>query len=155
VGASGRFDHPSGSFVFTGRLLGPVDPSQPAFYDFLIDRGGAKAPGPYPHRADIFFDAMAVVSTGSGGVSGKVVLLDPAGMPTPSTPLPPGNVRVQGSEVGVTIPGSLIPSTSKDAPRYRIGEYRYGFNPRVNLDDPSGFASFVPEYITAPVGKSR
>jgi hypothetical protein len=151
VGASGQFDHRTGNFVFTGKLLGPVDASQPADYVFLIDRGGAQAPGPLPRRNDIFFDAMAVVSTGPGGVHAVVVLLNSAGMPVSSTPLSSDTVSIEGNEVGVAIPSALIPSTSKDALRYHLSEYRYNFNPRISLNGPTNFASFVPEYITAPI----
>jgi hypothetical protein len=155
IGASGRFVHAARGFTFTGRLLGPVDPSRPAYYAFLIDRGGAKEPGPYPHRTDIFFDAVAVVATGPGGTTARLTLLNPKGKVTSSTPLPAEDVRVQNNEVAVTIPTSSIPSTSMDALRYHIGQYRYNFSPRASLDAVGGIASFVPEYITAPIGKPR
>jgi hypothetical protein len=152
IGSRGSFDHVRG-FTFSGRLLGPVDPSLSALYVFLIDRGGAKAPGPYPHRSDIFFDAQVVVATGPSGTSGEVILLKPDGSVDSAKGLPAEDICIQGRDVQVNIDPSLIPSTSKDAPRYHLGEYRYAFSPRLSLDDPHDFASFVPEYITAPIGK--
>src|SRR5262249_41813272 len=57
-----RFFYPRG-FVFSGSTVGAINSLQSSFYVFGVNRGGASAPGPFPGRPMIVFDAEIIVAT--------------------------------------------------------------------------------------------
>jgi hypothetical protein len=145
IGANGRLIFHQG-FVFTGEVLGAIDSSQPSYYVFGINRGGAAAPGPFPNRAMIYFDAEVIVATGPNGVTGTVQLLNSSGQPTSSVNLPPDAVVINGNQVQVSIAASLLPSTSPRGTHQPESRYFYAFWAGTSPSATSGIASFAPEY---------
>jgi hypothetical protein len=140
---------PGRGFEFTGTMAGPIDPTAPASFVFAIDRGGAGAPGPYPQRADIFFDSYVTVATGPGGVSGNVTLLYHSGAIRSQTPLPAQNVAINGRTLSVTVLPGLLPPTSTPRTRLKLTEYRFNLHVQYGTGGPETIASFVPEYSLA------
>ena len=145
LGANGRLIFGQG-FVFTGKVLGAIDSSQSSYYVFGINRGGATPPGPIPNRALIYFDAEVIVATGPTGVTGTVQLLNSSGQPTSSVNLPPDAVVIQGNQVQVSIPASLLPSTSPRGTHQPDARYFYAFWAGTSPSAAGGIASFAPEY---------
>jgi hypothetical protein len=149
--AAGAFVTPGGDFVFTGKVLGPIDASAGADYSFLVNRGGASSPGPLTIRPRILYDAEVTVTTGPGGPAGSVALLDGRGQALGTSPLPSEAVRIAGTTVRISVPGGLLPSTRQPTPRPMKVSYSYTFVPSLPGPDPADIASFVPEYIPAAV----
>jgi hypothetical protein len=150
TGANGRLIYGRG-FVFTGEVLGPIRTTQPAVYTFGIDRGGAKAPGPYLYRPMIYFDATVSVTTGPAGPTGTVQLYNKKGVPLPATTLPTSEVQVVGDKVQVELPAGLLPSTSPPRTHLPLTRYFYAFWAGTSATSPSGIASFAPEYAITQV----
>ena len=140
---------PGQGFVFTGTMAGPIDPTTPASFVFAIDRGGASAPGPFPQRSDVFFDATVAVATGPWGVSGTVTLLNPDGSTQSQTILPAANVSINGRTVSATVDPLLLPPTSTPRTRLKLTEYRFNLHVRYGMGASESIASFVPEYSLA------
>jgi hypothetical protein len=136
-------------FVFTGTMVGPINPTEPALYVFGVNRGGAKAPGPFPQRAMIFFDSLVTVTNGPAGPKASVTLLDKDGNPTTKTNLPDQDVEVSGRTVSVTVQPSLLPPTSTPRTRLKLTQYRFALWTRTEAGSPHTIASFVPEFSTA------
>jgi hypothetical protein len=141
------------TLVLTGTVVGkidtaPADESDESYYAFGINRGGATAPGPFPGRPDIRFDAVVVVSVEGEGVTGSVTDLKSRS----STELPDSAVSIQGNMVKIKVPTSLLPSTGATLGRYRVNHW-----PRSELP-PADFhtvASFVPVSTTFRVASRR
>lgn len=150
TGANGRLIDGRG-FVFTGRMLGPIDPASAATYTFGIDRGGAAASGPFPDRPMIYYDALVTVSTGPAGAAGTVELLDGKGRIESSRPIPADVIRIQGKEVEVDIPFGQLPSTSPPGTHRPEARYFYAFWAGTSATDPHGIAGFAPEYAITRV----
>jgi hypothetical protein len=152
IGANGRLIFGRG-FVFTGEVLGPISATRPAEYVFGIDRGGASAPGPFPFRAMIYFDALVTVSTGPSGATGTVELLNTHRQVTSTVSLPANAVQVEGDKVQVQVPAGLLPSTSPSRTHLPETRYFYAFwaGTGTSATDPSDIASFAPEYAITPV----
>ncbi|MEO6810511.1 MAG: hypothetical protein ABI353_15455 [Isosphaeraceae bacterium] len=140
---------PGEGFVFTGTMAGPIDPAEPALYVFGVNRGGAKAPGPFPQRAMVFFDSVVTVANGPTGPSATVTLLDKDGNPATITNLPNQDVEVSGSTVSVTVKPALLPPTSTPRTRLKLTQYRFTFWTRTESGPPNTIASFVPEFSAA------
>jgi hypothetical protein len=150
TGANGRLIYGQG-FVFTGEVLGPISSTQPAVYSFGIDRGGATAPGPFPNRPMVFYDALVEVSTGPTGPTGTVQLLNSSGPSRPAVTLPAGAIQVAGNKVQVELPASLLPPTSPPRTHLPYTRYFYAFWAGTSATAPHGIASFAPEYAITPV----
>jgi hypothetical protein len=133
--------------ALTGQVLGPIDASQPAAYRFLINRGGAGAPGPIRIRPRIVLDAEVTVTTGPQGVAGSVTLVDAQGRALSTVGLPAGSERVAGNRVSVSVPSSLLPSTG-------TGHESFAFAAGIPGSTVAEIASFAPEYVSAPIGQS-
>ncbi len=150
TGANGRLIFGRG-FVFTGEVLGPINPQQPADYVFGINRGGAAAPGPFLNRAMIYFDALAIVSTGPDGTTGTIELLNAQGQPKSSVTLPADAVQIHGNQVQVEFSASRLPPTSAPRTRQPESRYFYAFWAGTSPTAPNGIASFAPEYAITSV----
>ncbi len=148
---------PHQDFLLTGKVLGPIDASQPAFFSFLINRGGASSPGPgpgpVPDRRAITFDSTVTVTTGPGGIVGTVSL-NSRGNATSTVTLPASDVQVAGNSVNVTVAASLLPSTSPPGTHQAATRYSYTFIAGVPGGSVSDIAGFVPEYTTTMVDAS-
>jgi hypothetical protein len=144
---------PHQDFLLTGKVLGPIDASQPAFFSFLINRGGASSPGPVPDRRAITFDSTVTVTTGPGGIVGTVSL-NSRGNATSTVTLPASDVQVAGNSVNVTVAASLLPSTSPPGTHQAATRYSDTFIAGVPGGSASDIAGFVPEYTTTMVDAS-
>jgi hypothetical protein len=145
---------PQRDFLLTGKVLGPIDASQPAFFSFLINRGGASSPAPIPDRPAITFNSTVMVTTGPGGIVGTVSLLNSQGTATSTVTLPASDVQVAGNSVNVTVAASLLPSTSPPSTHQATNRYSYTFIAGVPGGSASDIAGFVPEYTTTIVDAS-
>jgi hypothetical protein len=143
---------PKRDFLLTGKVLGPIVASQPAFFSFLINRGGASSPGSIPDRSAITFNSTVTVTTGPGGIVGTVSLLNVQGNATSTVTLPANDVQVAGNSVNVTVAASLLPSTSHPSAPQATTRYSYTFIAGVPGGSASDIAGFVPEYTTTMVG---
>jgi hypothetical protein len=153
VGANARVI-PSEGFRLTGKVLGAIDPAQPAVYTFLINRGGAAPPGPIKNRSMIFYDSTVQVVTGPNGTAGSVTLMNSQGATLSTVPLPASDVQINGTRVNVSVPASLLPSTSPPHTRLWIARYFYTFAAGVPVNGATDYASFAPEYSLAPIDSS-
>ena len=145
---------PQQNFLLTGKVLGPIDASQPAFFSFLINRGGESSPGPIPDRRAITFNSTVTVTTGPSGIVGTVSLLNSQGNATSTVTLPASDVQVAGNSVNVTVAASLLPSTSPSSTHQATTRYSYTFIAGVPGGSASDIAGFVPEYTTTMVDAS-
>ncbi|MGB0069009.1 MAG: hypothetical protein WBQ11_13240, partial [Isosphaeraceae bacterium] len=145
---------PQQNFLLMGKVLGPIDASQPAFVSFLINRGGASSPGPIPDRRAITFNSTVTVTTGPSGIVGTVSLLNSQGSATSTVTLPASDVQVAGNSVSVTVAVSLLPSTSPPSTHQATTCYSYTFIAGVPGGSASDIAGFVPEYTTTMVDAS-
>ncbi len=150
IGANGRLIRGLG-FVFTGEVLGPISATQPAVYTFGVDRGGATAPGSFPYRPMIFYDALVTVNTGPEGATGAVRLIQKSGVARSAVTLPAEDVQVVADKVQVVIPANLLPPTSSHGTRMPYSRYFYAFWAGTSSTSPSGIASFAPEYAVTQV----
>jgi hypothetical protein len=150
-GANARIN-PRQGLLLTGKVLGPIDASEPAVYSFLIDRGGASSPGPIPGRSMISYDSAVRVTTGPGGIVGTVTLLNSQGKATSTVTLPASDVQVAGNAVNVTVAASLLPSTSPPKPHLAITRYSYTFTAGVPGGSASDIAGFAPEFTIIMAG---
>lgn len=103
---------PQKAIQFTGLVLGPINVSQQGIYSFLVDRGGARSPGPIKGQPGLTFDAVIQVTIDKGQVSGEVSLLNSQDEPISTTALPADSVQIAGDAVRVTVPLNLLPSTA-------------------------------------------
>jgi hypothetical protein len=140
---------PGQGFVFTGTMAGPIDPAVTKSYVFAINRGGAVAPGPFPNRAMIFFDATVAVTTGPAATTGVVTLYRADG-DNPTIVLPAQAISVSGSTVRVTVDPALLPPTSTPQTRLKLTEYRFTLWTALGAFPGGKVADFVPEYSQAP-----
>jgi hypothetical protein len=150
LGANGRFFYPGG-FVFTGETVGAINSSQQSFYVFGVNRGGASAPGPFPDRPTIVFDAEIIVATSSDGITATVELLDSKGQVTSTTSLFDTAVVFGKNHVGVIVPAALLPSTSPPGTAQPDERYSFAFWAGISPSAPKGIAGFAPEYVDTSV----
>ena len=150
VGARVRFIHNRG-FVFTGHLLGSINTSQPSFYVFGVNRGGASPPGPFPARPLIDFDAEIIVATSSDGFEGEVELLNGKGQTVSTTSLPNNQVVFSNNQVQVFVPGRDLPSTSPPGTAQAKNDYSFAFWAGISPSAPKSIASFFPQYANTTV----
>jgi hypothetical protein len=150
LGASGRFFYRRG-FVFTGETVGAINSSQSSFYVFGVNRGGASAPGPFPDRPMIVFDAEIIVSTSPDGFSGTVELLNSQGQPTSTTSLVNTAVIFGKNHVWVIVPTALLPSTSPPGTAQPDARYSFAFWAGISPSVPEGIAGFAPEFADTSV----
>ncbi|MFO0889622.1 MAG: hypothetical protein U0790_10845 [Isosphaeraceae bacterium] len=143
--------NPSRGYSLTGKVLGPIQVSEPAEYLFLINRGGARSPGFLNIRPGILYDAEVAVATGPDGPEGTVALLDRQGQEVSSVTLPPEAVRIKGATVRISVPAGLLPATQPSRPNATPGRYTYAFAAGLPGSTSSDIASFVPEYVPAVV----
>ncbi|MGC8639109.1 MAG: hypothetical protein ACP5XB_04440 [Isosphaeraceae bacterium] len=143
--------NPGQDIQFTGRVLGPIDMSQTDFYSFLVNRGGASSPGPLKGQPRMVFDALVQVTTGSHGFTATVALLNSQGLPTTTTELPPDLVRIVGTQVNVTVPLDLLPSSGSENAHGGHSHYSYAFSTSVAGTSESDIAGFAPEHTMAPI----
>src|SRR5262249_48652048 len=116
--------------------------------------GSSKAVTPFFQRPGISFDAVVVVSvTHDAGISASVTDLTTG----TRTVLPAGSVKIEGSEVRVTVDPSLLPTPAGGKP---MSQWTFHLWPRSSLANPaptptqphpSFVASFVPENAMAPI----
>jgi len=152
-GANARIS-PQQGLLLSGKVLGPIDASQPAVYSFLIDRGGASSPGPIPGRSMISYDSAVRVTTGASGIVGTVTLLNSQGKATSTVTLPASDVQVAGNSVNVTVAASLLPSTSPPSTHLATTRYSYTFTAGVPGGSASDIAGFAPEHAITMVDAS-
>ncbi len=152
IGTNARIS-PQQGFLLTGKVLGPIDPTQPAIYSFLINRGGASTPGPIQGRPAISYDSTVTVTDGPGGPVGTVSLLNSQQQATSTVMLPPSSVQVNGDTVQVMVPASLLPSTTPPGTHLAITRNFYAFEAAVPGGLPSDIAGFAPEYASTMVGR--
>jgi hypothetical protein len=150
LGAFGRFFYGKG-FVFTGTTVGAINSSQSSFYVFGVNRGGATAPGPFPGRPGIIFDAEVIVATSPDGFSGTVELLNSMGQTTSTTSLPNTAVVFGKNHVWVIVPTALLPSTSPPGTAQPDAAYSFAFWAGISPSVPRGIAGFAPKFADQPV----
>jgi hypothetical protein len=143
--------NPQQQIDFTGHVLGPINVSQPAFYSFLVNRGGASSSGPLKGQPRMLFDAEVQVSTGPEGVTATVTLLNSQGQPTAINELSPGLLHISGTKVDVTVPLSLLPPSNSQNAHHRSSHYSYAFLTSVAGTSESNIAGFAPEHTMAPI----
>jgi hypothetical protein len=139
---------------FRGEVLGPVNIADRGVYSFLVNRGGASAPGPFKGRTAIAFDAIVQVSTSKGGFTGKVVLLGKGGTVASTTDLPAGSVQISSNTVKAEVPLSLLPSSDAAPARTRQTTVTFTFAANSSGNLASDVAGFAPEYTMIPIGPS-
>lgn len=152
-------------YVFTGRVLAPINQAHTSYFVFGIDRGGAKGPMDitpptpdggvnfsggtslvmFPRRPNIFVDALVTVAVGPSGTQGTVRLMGQT--PGESTPLPPENIQISGRDVTVVVPPRLLPPNGLPA-----DGFAYAFWTRSDALGAASVASFVPEYNVTRIG---
>jgi len=154
IGANARLSSHQG-FVLTGKVLGPINPSQPAIFAFLINRGGAGTPGPIQGHPMISYDSMVTVTDGPGGPVGTVSLLNSHQQATTTVALPSSSVQVNGSSVQLTVPARLLPSTVPPGTHLASPRYSYVVESAVPGGLPSDIAGFAPEYANATVSQVK
>lgn len=150
IGANGRLIRGQG-FVFTGEVLGPISTTQPAIYTFGVDRGGASAPGSFPSRPMIYYDALVTIATGSASPVGTVQLYKKSGAPGRKESIPAGDIQVSGDKVQVELSAGMLPQTSPARTHLPYTRYFYAFWAGTSATSPSGIASFAPEYAITSV----
>lgn len=146
VAASGQLLR-DGNFRFLGVNQGAINPNVLATYVFGVDRNGHLPAGSFPDRPNVRFDATIAIKI-VPGKSPTAVVTDLANKTT--TTLPDSMVQVSGREVGVEVPGSLLPSTGL-APSH----YSYNFWPEDGLAGSTNIASFAPETHDIRVGSEH
>jgi hypothetical protein len=149
VTARGQFFPPQG-FVFTGVAAGSINTSQDGVFVFGVNRGGATAPGPFPGRPNITFDAEVIVATNSDGVAAEVKILNNQGRVTKTVALPLNAIVFSKTHVGVFVPADLLPSTSPPGTTDPDQNYSFAFWAGTSNFAPSQIASFAPEFSNAP-----
>ncbi len=130
---------------------GPPSPStsEPAFYVFGINRGGATAPGPFPGRPSVTFDARVNVAGGASGHTAEVQILNSTGQVTKTVVLPQASIEFSKTHVGVFVPADLLPSTSPPGTADPFQHYST-FWARSWPTIPSRIAGFFPQLHNAP-----
>jgi hypothetical protein len=146
--ARGQFFPPQG-FTFTGVTVGSINTSQTSFYVFGVNRGGAPAPGPFPDRPMITFDAEVVVATTSNGYSATVEILNSEGQITKSVSLPENAIKFSKNHVGVFVPAVLLPSTAPPGTAQPDQHYSFAFWAGTSASAPKRIAGFYPEFANA------
>jgi hypothetical protein len=146
--ARGQFFPPQG-FAFTGVTVGSINTSQTSFYVFGVNRGGASAPGPFPDRPNITFDAEVVVATGTFGFEATVELLNSKGQVTNSVSLPESAITFSKTHVGVFVPADLLPSTAPPGTAKPVEDYSFAFWAGTSPSAPRQIAGFSPEFANA------
>ena len=131
---------------FTGEVLGPINVSEPGLYSFLVDRGGARLPGPIKGQPGITFDAVVQVTTGPQGTSGTVSLLNAQEQPISTTTIPASSIQISGETVKVTIPLSLLPSSAPPGTPPGIDHESYTFSTSLPGNSESDVAGFATQY---------
>jgi hypothetical protein len=149
VTARGQFFPPQG-FVFTGVVAGSINTSQDGVFVFGVNRGGATAPGPFPGRPGIAFDAEVIVATNSDGVAAEVKILNNQGRVTKTVALPLDAIVFSNDHVGVFVPANLLPSTSPPGTADPNQNYSFAFWAGTSNFAPSQIASFAPQSSTVP-----
>ena len=146
LNAHARFYFPGG-FVFSGETVGAINTSQSQFYVFGVNRGGATAPGIFPDRPMIVFDAAVVVATSPNGFTGATVnLLNSKGQVTSSTSLATTAITIRNNRVQVVVPASDLPSTSPPGTPQPQNRYSFAFWAGKSASVPNRIASFAPEF---------
>jgi hypothetical protein len=145
-----RFFFPGG-FVFTASTVGAINSSQSSFYVFGINRGGATAPGPFPERPNIVFDAEIIIATSPDGITGTVELLNSQGQVTSSTSLFNNQITFSNNQVRVVFNASLLPSTSPPGTAEPQDHYSSVFWAGTSPSAPKGIASFSPEFADTSI----
>ena len=153
AGADATID-PQREIQFTGEVLGPINVSQAGIYSFLVNRGGASSPGPIKGQPGISFDAVVQVTTGPGGTTGTVSLLNSQEQPISTTTLPASSVQIAGETVKVTVPSSLLPSSAPPSTHPRSKRESYAFSTSVPGNSESDVAGFAPEYTIIMINAS-
>lgn len=146
--------NPQQDIEFTGEVLGPIDVSQAGIYSFLVDRGGASSPGPIKGKPGITFDAVVQVTTGPGGTTGTVSLLNSQEQPISTTALPASSMQIAGETVKVTVPSSLLPSTAPPSTRPGTHGESYTFTTSLPGNSESDVAGFATEYTMIRIDPS-
>jgi hypothetical protein len=145
LNAHARFYSPGG-FVFSGETVGAINSSQTQFYVFGVNRGGATAPGIFPDRPMIVFDAAVVVATSPNGfTSATVDLLNSKGQVTSSTSLATTAITIRNNRVQVVVPASDLPSTTPPGIPQPQDRYSFAFWAGKSASVPNRIASFAPE----------
>jgi hypothetical protein len=139
IGASANVDSKH-QIQFIGQLLGPIDASQTAEYSFLVNRGGARPPGPIKGQPNIFIDAIVQATTGVRGTTTTVSLLNSQNQLVSTTSLPAKSTHITGSDIRITIPLSLLPPSNP-----HFGNYSYTFSTSVPGNSESDIAGFAPQ----------
>jgi hypothetical protein len=140
-----------GGFVFTASTVGAINSSQSSFYVFGINRGGATAPGPFPERPNIVFDAEIIIATSPDGFTGTVELLNSKGQVTSSTSLFDSQITFSNNQVRVVVNASLLPSTSPPGTADPQDHYSSAFWAGISASDPRRIASFTPEFADTSI----
>jgi hypothetical protein len=154
VGANVQFS-PRRGFSLTGKVLGPIDASESAVYTFLISRGErSSSPGSLNSSVSFGDNAMVKVTTGPDGIRGSISLLDVQRRPLTTVGLPADTVHITGSIINLTLPASLIPSTSLPRAHSGISQDFYTFTAGIPGTKPNDIAGIVPEHGLAVVGVS-
>jgi hypothetical protein len=121
------------------------------FTFFGVNRGGATAPGPFPDRPMIVFDAEIIIATSSDGFTGTVELLNSKGQITSSTSLANNIITFNNNHVQVVVPAALLPSTSPPGTAQPQDRYSFAFWAGTSPSAPKGIAGFAPEFADTGV----
>lgn len=155
VTAGGKYV-PGVGFVFSGSVAGPIDPSVPAHYVFLVNRGGSKGFGPYMKRSNLVFDAEVDVSVGPTGVTGQVYLLPTQPVTLATVELPPGgpglSSALSGSGIAPFAPIKLSdPSTTPTAVEPLPASNVVVSGKNVAVIVPAGFLPTTAKNLRSPI----
>ena len=141
-----------GGFIFSGETVGAINSSQSQFYVFGVNRGGATAPGPFPDRPMIDFDAEIIIGTSPDGVTGTVELLNSKGQVTSSTSLFNNVITFSNNHVRVVVPASDLPSTSPPGTPQPQNRYSFAFwAAKKSPTAPKKIAGFAPAFANTGI----
>jgi hypothetical protein len=144
LGTHAQFFFPRG-FAFTGTTVGFINHSQSSVYVFGVNRGGATAPGPFPGRPQIVFDAEIIVATNPNGFTGTVERLNSQGQVTSSASLLNNQISFSRNRVQAVVPAALLAPTSPPGTADPQDRFSYTFWAGVSPSALTGIAGFVPE----------
>jgi hypothetical protein len=155
LGTHAQFFFPRG-FAFTGATVGFINHSQQSVYVFGVNRGGATAPGPFPGRPQIVFDAEIIVATSPDGFTGTVEHFNSKGQETTSASLLNNQVSFSKNQVQVVVPAALLAPTSPPGTARPQDRFSYTFWAGISPSAPEGIAGFAPEFADkrVPVAKT-
>jgi hypothetical protein len=145
VSAGALFD--GSQFVFEADLAGALGTTSGAAYVFGVNRGENLAPfAPFMiGEGNVLFDTVVILQDTGGAGTGFVFDL----LANTTTPLPAGDVTINGDTITGVVPGADLPSIGL----FSQSQFQVNLWTRVGLDaaDKTQLADFAPNNMDAPI----